>query len=195
MSVSFAILAATALILVGIVIDRIFLWVHGNKQKEPVNPIPSTLPKITDEDHKVLQVYMDEWKTVIETQMHFNDLILRFRSVVLTAFVAFVAAVIAIDKLLNLSRTEHALLGVIPLTLWTTAFIIDFFFYHKLLLGSVTQALKFDKSPRFQQIGLFGMTTCISNHVHPPTSKILVCIYYALPFAAGIFLMHIFGQK
>ncbi|MDD5459794.1 MAG: hypothetical protein PHF37_10430, partial [Phycisphaerae bacterium] len=79
----------------------------------------------------------------------------------------------------------------ILLTLWITAFVMDFFYYHRLLLGSVAQAKKFDNSELGKKIGLFGLTTCISNVVHPPTSKIMVGLFYGIPAIAIAIIMFI----
>lgn len=151
--------------------------------KPPVNPLPKEIPKIDETEQKTLNIYLEEWKTIIQTQMHFNDLILRFRSIILTVFVALLGAIITIMKVIpQLSFSDFILLLAIPTTLWLTAFIIDYGYYHRLLMGSVAQALKFDNSDKFKRYGLFGLTTCIMKHVYPPTSKKLVCIYYLLPF-------------
>lgn len=121
--------------------------------------------------------------------MHFNDLILRFRAITLTAFVTLIGAAVAIGKYFSLSESSLGwLILTLPVTLWSTAFIIDFFYYHRLLLGSVTEALKFDGSHKLKSYGLFGMTTCISEHVHPPASKALVALYYAIPVMVLILL-------
>lgn len=188
MDIYIKIVAAITLIVLGVAVDR--FWIHRKRGelKSSVNTIPNSMPSCSTDEIEMLKIYMDEWKTVIGTQMHFNDLILRFRSVVLTAFVAFMGAIVALEKTLNLFGSERLLIVGIPLTLWIAAFILDFFYYHRLLLGAVGQAMKFDDSV-MKKYGLFGLTNCISNHVHPPTSRVLVCIFYIFPFLAALFLV------
>ena len=151
--------------------------------KNPINELPEVLPKIGKYELEIYQLYLREWEVIIKTQMHFNDLIIRFRGLTLAAFVALLGATITTQKAMDLEKSEFLLVLIIIGILWITAFILDFGYYHRLLLGSVAQALKFDKPQKFQELGLFGLTTCISEHVHPPTSKILVFIYYILPLA------------
>ena len=161
--------------------------------KNPVNELPVVLPQIGKYKLEIYQLYLREWEVIIKTQMHFNDLIIRFRGLTLAAFVALVGASIAAQKAMDLEKSEFLLILIIIGILWITAFILDFGYYHRLLLGSVAQALKFDNSEIFKELGLFGLTTCISEHVHPPTSKILVFIYYVLPLVfSGIAIFTIY---
>lgn len=189
MYIIYKILIVIGLIAFGIILDR--LWIHFKRDelKCPINPIPTTMPTINEQEYKILQLYLQEWQVIISTQMHFNDLILRFRSITLTAFVTLVGATVAIEKFVQLSKSDIFLISSLPATLWLTAFIIDFGYYHRLLLGSVAEASKFDNSDNLKAYGLFGMSTCISEYVHPPTSKILVFFYYFVPFIVIAFLL------
>ena len=133
----------------------------------------------------------------IETQMHFNDLIIRFRSIVLTAIVTLSGASIAFVETANLKNSDALFRMLIAalLIVWITAFILDLGYYHRLLIGSVNQALKFDNSDLGKKYGLFGLTTCIKNSVHPPASKKMIIIFYSIPAFGMIFLIvgNIFG--
>ena len=60
-----------------IAIDRIIIAKHKGRDI-PVNRIPESLPDLSDNEKAVIPFYQTEWKTIIETQMHFNDLIIRF---------------------------------------------------------------------------------------------------------------------
>jgi len=177
-----------ALILFGITIDR--LWIHlKRKEPNPVNMIPLNEIKLNESETNMLEIYMQEWQTIIKTQMHFNDLILRFRSITLTVFIALIGAAITIKKIAPSSDLDLILLLLLCAVFWLTSFIIDYCYYHRLLLGSVKQALKFDNSDKFRALGLFGMSACISEHVHPQTSKYLIFLYYSLPFILIVILL------
>jgi len=182
MHIFYKIVVIIGLIAFGVIVDRLWMHFKRGKLKRPINPLPPTIPTIDGGDRDMLQLYLQEWQVIINTQMHFNDLILRFRSITLTAFVTLIGATVAIGKIVSLPELDLFLILALPATLWITAFIIDFCYYHRLLLGSVAQALKFDNSEKLKSYGLFGMTTCISEHVHPPTSKFLVFLYYFIPF-------------
>ena len=175
------VLGIMGIFVAGVVVDR--LWIHFSRGplKRPANPIPLDIPIINEGEQRIVQLYLQEWQVIIETQMHFNDLILRFRSIVLTAFVTLIGAAIAIQKVIFFSKSDLLLVLALPGVLWVTAFVIDFGYYHRLLMGSVAQALKFDDAGKLKEYGLFGLTSCISEHVHPPTSKVLVFIYYFIP--------------
>lgn len=124
-----------------------------------------------------------------------HDLIIKFRTAILTAFVAITGAIFAIAKLQNLDKKIVMLLCSIPLLLWVMAFIIDFFYYRNLLLGSVKFAEKFDKDEKFKNLGLFGLTECISNKITERTSNIIIFIYYILPIIYLISIVVFFHDK
>jgi hypothetical protein len=142
--------------------------------------LPTELPKISSDDDLILKYYIEEWKTVIQTQMHFNDLIIRFRSITLTAFASLIAGIIVIQKTTNISPKDLLAVILIVLIFWVAVGILDYFYYFRLLLGSVSHGLKFDQAEHFKKLGLFGLTTNISNHIHPPTFRLLISLYYVL---------------
>jgi len=154
----------------------------------PVNEIPQSIQPLSEGERAIVNLHLEEWKIIIQTQMHFNDLIIRFRSIVLTAFITLVGASVALQKAEQLDEKHILELLILLCVLWLTAFVLDFFYYHRLLLGSVAQAMKFDRSELGKKLGLFGLTTCISNVVHPPTSKIMVALFYGIP-AISVFVL------
>ena len=93
------------------------------------------------------------------------------------------------EKTEKIDKEQLHLFFSILIVLWGTAFVMDFFYYHRLLLGSVAQAMKFDKSELGKRLGLFGLTTCISRVVHPPASKIMVGLFYGIPLIGLLLLM------
>ena len=175
-----------------IAIDRIVI-AKAKGGDIPVNKIPESLPALSDHEKAVIPLYQTEWKTIIETQMHFNDLIIRFRSIVLTAFITLVGASVALQNTKKIDEKQFLVLFFF--VLWVTAFVMDFFYYHRLLLGSVAQAMKFDESELGKRLGLFGLTTCISRVVHPPASKIMVGLFYGIPAIAVLVLMLIINYS
>ncbi len=192
MKVFLLVIIGLGLIGIGIILDRIMVHFSRGEIRKPINPLPNEDPCLSEEDQGLLKLYMKEWETIIDTQMHFNDLILRFRSITLTSFLVLVGCAITIQEIAALEPAAFFIIIGILSILWLTAFIIDFGYYHRLLLGSVAQALKFDNNERLQRYGMFGLTTCISEHVHPPTSRILVFIYYFLP-VVGISVLFYWG--
>jgi hypothetical protein len=173
-----------------VVIDRIVI-AKAKGSDIPINKCPESVPTLSEPEKAIIPLYQAEWKVIIETQMHFNDLIIRFRSIVLTAFITLVGASVALQKTERIDERQLHTLFCILFVLWGTAFVVDFFYYHQLLLGSVAQAMKFDQSELGKRLGLFGLTTCISAIVHPPASKIIVGLFYGIPtIALVVLLMH-----
>lgn len=160
-------------------------------RRVPVNEIPRELPILSDAEKVLVPIYQKEWRTIIETQMHFNDLIIRFRAIVLTAMITLAGASVVLQQAEKIDKSSSITVVVLLLFLWFTAFVMDFSYYHRLLLGSVAQAMKFDNSELAKKAGLFGLTTCIKEAVHPPASKIMVGLFYLIPaLPLGYLLLH-----
>ena len=194
MTISIPVLILLVIIYTAIVItiDRIVVGKGKSKGKDtPVNRLPYPVPDISDQEKAVIPLYQTEWKTIIETQMHFNDLIIRFRSIVLTAFITLVGASVALQKAEKINEEHFLIFFFLLLILWAIAFVMDYFYYHHLLLGSVAQALKFDESDLGKRFGLFGLTTSISRVVHPPAAKRLVILFYGIPIVSVLVIKYI----
>ena len=184
MHILVTVLAVLGLIVLGAAINQFLLSKPTEQSGAHVPVIPEHIPVLTEDERGMLELYLKEWQVIIETQMHFNDLILRFRAITLTTFVTLIGAVVAISKLGVISTHSLQLLFLLMFVLWLTSFIIDYRYYHRLLLGSVKQAMKYDNSEYFKLYGLFGMTSCISDQVRPLTSKWLIMLYYSVPTVA-----------
>jgi hypothetical protein len=182
------IISGLGLFIVGVIADRVWISRSEKKPNKPFNPLPQQLPKLSESHERIIRIYLQEWQVIIETQMHFNELIIKFRSITLTTFGTLIGAAIAVTKLTVLKADDLYLILFIIATLWLTAFILDFFYYHRLLLGAVQQALKFDNAEKLKFFGLFGLTSSISDYVHPPSSKLLILLYYFVPGLIMIFL-------
>jgi hypothetical protein len=86
------------LVVFGVIVDRLWMHFRRGKLRAPINPLPTTTPAISGSEHDMLQFYLQEWEVIINTQMHFNDLILRFRSIILSVFVALIGASVALEN-------------------------------------------------------------------------------------------------
>lgn len=87
----------------------------------------------------------EEWKTTIETQMHFNDLIIKFRSIVLSVFITGLGIAFSFSDKFSATADLYFLL-TLALAFWICCFLLDYFYYQKLLLGAVRHANKFDNN-------------------------------------------------
>lgn len=174
---------AAVFISAGVLLDR--LWLKFAARQDPVdgptNPLSDSLLEVEDEERVTLELIQKEWSGVLEVQMHFNDLVIRFRAMTLTAFGALVGAAVAIGQIANLSEGDRKIVLALPIAFWIAAGILDIGYYHRLLMGAVAQAAKFDDHPKFKERGLFGLTRNIQNTVRPFTTKALVILYYLVP--------------
>lgn len=102
------------------------------------------------EDQQRKQI-IEIWKTIVEVQMHFNDISMRIRSMFITILLALFASIgFLLNKELNLEimaynvqfATIMPLFGIFATWLF---YFIDRYWYHRLLVGSVKHAIEIEK--------------------------------------------------
>lgn len=102
------------------------------------------------EDQQRKQI-IEIWKTIVEVQMHFNDISMRIRSMFITIILALFASIgFLLNKELNLEifaynvqfATLMPLFGIFATWLF---YFIDRYWYHRLLVGSVKHAIEIEK--------------------------------------------------
>lgn len=153
----------------------------------------SELKEVSVEETKLI---LEEWKTVIQTQMHFNDMLMKMRttgvSIVLAVFGA--AAYSLQYERLFLTFNDysvHASVFIIAFGLGMLAgvFCLDYFYYYKMLLGAVNRGYEIDKFYKDKLVDgckMFGMTTMIRDAIgESGWSKFFIWIFYGLIFALG----------
>lgn len=177
---------AAVFVTAGVLLDRLWLKFadRQNLLDRPSNPLPGSLQELQDGGGVTLELIQKEWSAVLGVQMHFNDLVIRFRAMTLTAFGAFVGAAVAIGQIANLSEGDRKIVLALPIAFWIAAGILDLGYYHRLLIGAVAQAAKFDENPKLKELGFFGLTENIRNTVRPFTTKVLVILYYLVPLVS-----------
>lgn len=143
--------------------------------------------KEIEELHKIeceecdIEFLVKEWEVTIQTQMHFNDLIIKFRSIVLSVFIASLGFIYGISEKLDLTEEVRNKFLMFAVVFWLCCFLLDYFYYHQLLIGSVEHSCKFDNNKKFREKGLFGLTKTINLNISPLISTILVWMFYLLP--------------
>jgi hypothetical protein len=106
-------------------------------------------------DERAKQV-IDVWKTIVGVQMHFNDIGMRVRGLFVTILVALFASIgFLIDKQLSLQiwRVNIQFATIVPIfgIFGTMLFyLIDRYWFHRLLKGSVNHAIQIEKRYRAQ---------------------------------------------
>ncbi len=144
-----------------------------------------------------INLILQEWKIVIRTQMHFNELLMQMRtagvSIVLAVFGA-AAYSLQYDKLFLTFSTYRfhvaVLIIVFGLGMLFGVFCLDYFYYYKMLLGAVERGYEIDKTFKDKLVDgykLFGMSTMISKAIgKPKRSKYFVWLFYGMVFVLGI---------
>ena len=151
-----------------------------------------------DRDMQEMQLLLEEWKVVMQTQMHFNDMIIKMRTAGLSVLIAvFGGAAIAIgqypDRFIEVAHRDfHVAAPIIlfGLLLWLAIFLIDYFYYHKCLLGAVQRGYQIDEAYKERQIDgtrMYGMTTLIRDAIGKPgMSKWYIWGFYGLIALVGV---------
>jgi hypothetical protein len=104
---------------------------------------------VTREPHE-LAALVEMWKTTIEVQQHFNDLEWKIRGLALTVLTgALGAAALALREgstlLLGGWRFSLASMVLIAgLLVWLAFFFVDSVWYHRLLVGAVTEGMRIE---------------------------------------------------
>lgn len=148
------------------------------------------------------KLVLEEWKTVIETQMHFNDMIMRLRTTGISIVLAFFgAASLSLQyaqlylTIFNFNFHAAALIIASGLVLLLSIFVLDYCYYYRMLLGAVERGYQIDKAFKekpLDGISLFGMSTEIREAIGKPhRSKYYVWAFYGLVLVFGI--VFIFG--
>jgi len=148
-----------------------------------------------------LDQLMEEWKKVVDVQMHFNDLIMRNRQIVMTSVLTvFGAAAFSLqfpNLILDISYVKfHAAAAIVlfGLGLLLSMFFLDYFYYFRLLLGAVTRGEDIERILQNQSSNVIGgLTLAISQSVVRGKASKSLKSFYLIPLMLGVlFLLFIF---
>ncbi len=111
---------------------------------------------------------VEVWKQIVAVQMHFNDIEMRIRNLYVTVLLAVVAAIgWVVDKRLSLqlgSLSIHYAFALLIAGLLSSYlfYLMDRYWYHQLLKGSVDKGKKLDEYYG-KHIRAMGLTSQISG--------------------------------
>ena len=105
--------------------------------------------KLTKKDR--LAIAVDVWKYVVSVQMHFNEMEMKVRNLYFTVLAASLGLIGVVQgKQLSIISNElyvpiflFVFIAIIPIS--TLFYFIDRHWYHRLLQGSVNQAIEIEK--------------------------------------------------
>jgi len=150
-----------------------------------------------NEEAEQTKLVLSEWKTVIATQMHFNELIIRARTTGVSVVMGvYGAAALAIGQyprqyldLRGFKVHVAAAIIVFGLLLLASIFVLDFFYYYRMLIGAVRRGEEIDDAYSDRVVDgskLFGMTRLISKEVSRCRAILCLIGFYLCPSVAGV---------
>lgn len=150
-------------------------------------------------DIEKLKILMEEYKTVIDTQMHFNDMLMKMRAIVFSVIIAVFGGAAAIlgqypQQFLYIDKLPvhvAALVILFGLFLLVAIAIMDYCYYYKMLLGAVRRGYEFDELLKeenfYKNFHLFGMSQKIRDAIGKAgKSKWLLLAFYGIIGLADI---------
>jgi hypothetical protein len=108
----------------------------------------TVVPLAADTSDERINAYIEVWKKTIEVQEHFNDLELRIRNFAITVLgVVLSGTALSVKEglavfIFNRPIPLAALLILIALVTWWAFYVMDFHWYHNLLIGAVKHGEK-----------------------------------------------------
>lgn len=143
-----------------------------------------------------LKYELEQWKVAIDTQMHFNELLMKMRTTVISIILAtFGASAIALKDVnwfvnfLGFDIRASAAILAIGIVFLSVQFLIDANYYFRLLLGAVEYTESLDQ--KYKNEGLFGLTSCVSKAIPRNRAWCALICYYLIPILLGIFSIYI----
>jgi len=154
---------------------------------------------VTDGEFNEIKLIIEEWKVVIQTQMHFNEMIMKMRTTAISIFLAiFGAAAYSLQsnlllQIFNYRFHASIIIAMVGIFMLLSVFVIDYFYYDKMLRGAVEKGYSIDdhfKNTKIFGIRLFGLNTSIKKGIGKMgRSKRFIKGFYAIPIVAGIIFM------
>jgi hypothetical protein len=141
---------------------------------------------------------VNRWRAAVDTQMHFNEMLIRTRAAGMSIVVAvFGGAALAVEKFpqhvtlfLGLDIHLAAVVMFFGLLLLFSLFVLDYFYYYRMLLAAVekTEALEAQSRRPGEPIA-FDLTGAISHKVSRVRATIVLWVFYGVPFVCGVVFM------
>ena len=115
---------------------------------------------------KERELIFSAWKSVVEVQMHFNDMLMRVRNLALTLLLAvFGAATLSLQYDIYVESFGYnthiaTMLLLAGLAGWIGVGLFDWGYYHRLLIGAVRKSTEIEDA--YKNDIIFGITNYIT---------------------------------
>jgi hypothetical protein len=144
---------------------------------------------------------VNRWRAAVDTQMHFNDMLIRTRAAGMSIVVAvFGGAALAVEKFpqhvtlfFDIDVHLAAVVMFFGLLLLFSLFVLDYFYYYRMLLAAVakTEALEADSRRPGSPLA-FDLTGAISSKVSRVRASVVLWVFYGVPFVCGgVFMFYL----
>ncbi len=154
----------------------------------------SSTPRNEDSETSIFEV----WAKYEEVAMHFNDLILKLRIQALGAVAVIITLVGVISGKGTMGETQWGFLATTfayLLLFWIAIFILDYFYYKRLLLGAVDALLQIEEeSKKYTKLNSIYLSHKIDDAIYgvSPTHRrnetIWAPVLYYLIVGLGLFV-------
>jgi hypothetical protein len=144
---------------------------------------------------------VNRWRAALDTQMHFNDMLLRTRAAGMSIVIAvFGGAALAVERFpehVTLFRGVEVHLAAIVmffgLLLLFSIFVLDYFYYYRMLLAAVERTEEIEAaSQREGEAISFDLTRPISRRVSRTRARLVLWVFYGVPFFCGtVFMLYL----
>ena len=152
--------------------------------------------KISDNDFSLI---VEEWKTVVKTQMHFNEMIMKIRAgIVSIVYAVFGAAAYALQFKELWTEIHgmklHASFGLVGvgIIILVGIFVLDYKYYYRMLIGATRRADEIaEEFKNYKGRKYFSLSKDIRDAIssRKGASKKFVKLFYYLPILGGILFL------
>ena len=127
----------------------------------------------------------NEYELAVKTQMHFNEILMKFRSFGITVVVAMYSYAVtrpSSEIITAIGATPSQVIAVAGLIITILLATIDLGYFFPLLLGAV------DRSIALEQSTTYRLTSTISSYVSKKRAYTLIITFYAAIGLSGAIL-------
>ena len=141
---------------------------------------------------------VQRWRATLDTQMHFDDMLMRTRTTAGSIIVGvFGAAAVSIaeypQRLIQLpGKTVHiaAIIVAAGLMSLIAVFLLDYFYYFRMLLATVEQSQVLERESRQPGSPIaLELSSRLSRAVPRARASAVVWAFYGIPFSLGSFFL------
>jgi hypothetical protein len=148
---------------------------------------------------------VQRWRALLDTQMHFNAMIVQTRAIGMSVIIAvFGAAALSLARAPDrffvlpwISIPLAAVVMIFALLLLVALFVLEYFYYYPLLLTVVERTERIEVES--QQAGsaiAFDLTSALSKRVSARRAAIVLAFFYGVPLLTGcLFLTYVMSLR